>query len=206
MAGDNMRIGDAERDEAVSMLQEHHAAGRLSTEEFDDRMSKALEARTGTDLTGLFLDLPAPRPSYGRASIPQPEPIVAPWASTPPTQDVAPWGAEDGGSPQSIPRPWFAQWWIILPFVFIGFRLWWIIPMVALWLWVIYPSIEQGRARRQVAAVPPRPLTYAERDQVMALVRSNNKIHAIKRYRELTGADLKTAKFTVDAWSREIGR
>ena len=59
MVGDSMRIGDSERDEAVSMLQEHHAEGRLSTEEFDERMGKALEARTGSDLPRTPLHLPA---------------------------------------------------------------------------------------------------------------------------------------------------
>ena len=150
MVGDSMRIGDSERDEAVSMLQEHHAAGRLSTEEFDERMGKALEARTASDLVGLFFDLPAPRPGLDLAAQPQPqpEPVVAPWAGAP--QAPATWGADDDQlQHRPMARPWFAQWWIILPFVIMGTRgIWWIIPMVALWIWVIWPAIEQNRQRQ----------------------------------------------------------
>ena len=119
MVGDGMRIGDSERDEAVSMLQEHHAEGRLSTEEFDERMGKALEARVGSDLVALFFDLPAPRPGLARSSAPQPEPVVAPWAGAP--QAPATWGADDDQlQHRPMARPWFAQWWIILPFVIMG--------------------------------------------------------------------------------------
>ncbi len=57
------RIGDRERDEAVRLLQEHLAAGRLDQDEFDERMSAALTARTMSDLAPLFADLPGPRPS-----------------------------------------------------------------------------------------------------------------------------------------------
>ena len=206
MAGDNMRIGDSERDEAVSMLQEHHAEGRLSTEEFDERMGKALEARTGSDLVGLFTDLPAPRPGLTRTSAPQPEPVVAPWAGAP--QVPATWGADDDQiQHRPMARRWFAQWWIILPFVLMGTRgIWWIIPMVALWIWVIWPAIEQNKRRQQVAAAPMRPLTLEERDQVIFALNTAGDVAAIKRYRELTGADLYTATMTVKAMQRELGR
>ena len=208
MVGDSMRIGDSERDEAVSMLQEHHAAGRLSTEEFDERMGKALEARTASDLVGLFFDLPAPRPGLDLAAQPQPqpEPVVAPWAGAP--QAPATWGADDDQlQHRPMARPWFAQWWIILPFVIMGTRgIWWIIPMVALWIWVIWPAIEQNRQRQQVAAAPMRPLTLEERDQVLFALRTGSETAAIKRYRELTGADLYTATMTVKAMQRQLGR
>lgn len=53
-----IRVSDAERDHAVAELSEHFQAGRLTLEEFDDRSSQALRARTGGDLDGLFTDLP----------------------------------------------------------------------------------------------------------------------------------------------------
>ena len=53
-----LRVGDDERSAAVDSLQLHHAAGRLTFAEFDDRMSRALRARTATDLVVLFVDLP----------------------------------------------------------------------------------------------------------------------------------------------------
>lgn len=66
------RIGDAERDDAVGLLQEHMAAGRLDGTEFDDRMNHALTAKTMGDLTPLFVDLPGRRPDQ-QVAVPEPE-------------------------------------------------------------------------------------------------------------------------------------
>ncbi|SES01030.1 protein of unknown function [Propionibacterium cyclohexanicum] len=53
-----MRIGDAERDEAVARLREHYARGRLSASEFEERMGTAMAAHTRSELVPLFRDLP----------------------------------------------------------------------------------------------------------------------------------------------------
>jgi Domain of unknown function (DUF1707) len=53
-----IRIGDAERDRAISSLGDHFAAGRLTAEEFDQRTDEALKARFNEDLEPLFADLP----------------------------------------------------------------------------------------------------------------------------------------------------
>jgi len=53
-----IRASDADRDLAVDDLSEHFQAGRLTKEEFDDRSGRALRARTGQELTDLFVDLP----------------------------------------------------------------------------------------------------------------------------------------------------
>ncbi len=53
-----LRIGDAERDRAISELGDHFAAGRLSTEEFEQRVDQAIRARFSDDLEPLFVDLP----------------------------------------------------------------------------------------------------------------------------------------------------
>jgi hypothetical protein len=59
-----VRIGDAERDKAVSALGDHFAAGRLSQEEFDERVEAAISAKFDRDLEPLFTDLPrAPEPT-----------------------------------------------------------------------------------------------------------------------------------------------
>jgi uncharacterized membrane protein len=53
-----LRIGDAERDRAVAALGDHFAAGRLTNEEFEQRMEQAIKARFNDDLEPLFVDLP----------------------------------------------------------------------------------------------------------------------------------------------------
>jgi hypothetical protein len=58
----DVRIGTAEREHAASALGEHYTAGRLTAEEFDERVRLAYQARTGADLTPLFADLPAAQP------------------------------------------------------------------------------------------------------------------------------------------------
>lgn len=65
-----LRIGDLERDAAVTALGDHYAAGRLTKEEFDDRADVAWRARTSSDLAPLFADLPAlhPTPPIARAA------------------------------------------------------------------------------------------------------------------------------------------
>lgn len=77
------RIGDAERDRAADYLREHMSVGRLSQEEFDERVTAALQARTAADLEPLFDDLPAPRPGQdvavaGGAPWPVYQPAAAP--------------------------------------------------------------------------------------------------------------------------------
>ena len=54
----SMRVSDADRDQAIAELSEHYQAGRLTTEEFEDRSGRALQARTTADLAALFTDLP----------------------------------------------------------------------------------------------------------------------------------------------------
>ena len=53
-----MRASDADRDLALAELSEHFQTGRLTREEFDERSARALQARTGRELSELFADLP----------------------------------------------------------------------------------------------------------------------------------------------------
>src|SRR5580704_11153431 len=73
-AGD-LRVSDADRDRAISELSEHCQAGRLTADEFDERSSQALQARTGKELAVLFADLP--RGTAGVTSLPSPGPAPA---------------------------------------------------------------------------------------------------------------------------------
>jgi hypothetical protein len=60
MAADpKIRASDEDRDRAVSLLREHHAAGRLDAEEFSERLDKAYAAKTLGELDELMADLPA---------------------------------------------------------------------------------------------------------------------------------------------------
>ena len=53
-----MRASDADRDRIATALRENLAAGRLSTDEFDERLDKALSAKTLGELDGVMTDLP----------------------------------------------------------------------------------------------------------------------------------------------------
>jgi len=54
----NLRVSDADRDRAITELAGHFQAGRLTADELDERSGRALAARTGNELAGLFGDLP----------------------------------------------------------------------------------------------------------------------------------------------------
>ena len=53
----HLRVSDAEREAVCGRLAEHFAAGRLDQAEFDDRVGRAMSAKTRADLRGLFADL-----------------------------------------------------------------------------------------------------------------------------------------------------
>ncbi len=56
-AGD-IRVSDADRDRALAELSEHFEAGRLTSDELDERSGQVLRARTGRQLRALLSDLP----------------------------------------------------------------------------------------------------------------------------------------------------
>jgi Domain of unknown function (DUF1707) len=60
MAGDpRIRASDADRDRTAALLREHLAAGRLTAEEFNERLDKAYAAKTLGELDQLLADLPS---------------------------------------------------------------------------------------------------------------------------------------------------
>jgi hypothetical protein len=63
------RIGDTEREQAVTALSEHYAAGRIDHVELDTRLEAAYRARTLEELRALFVDLPG-KPPFGRTPRP----------------------------------------------------------------------------------------------------------------------------------------
>lgn len=58
----DLRIGHAERDATVAGLREHFAEGRLTIEEFHQRLDSVFAAKTAGDLARVTADLPQARP------------------------------------------------------------------------------------------------------------------------------------------------
>jgi len=57
-ADPNMRVSHAERTEVADRLSKHYGDGRLDEEEFNERLDRAMNAKTRADLDGLLADLP----------------------------------------------------------------------------------------------------------------------------------------------------
>lgn len=66
----DLRIGDAERDDASELLAEHLGAGRLTPDEFSQRVHLVLQATHETQLHRVFRDLPGRRPGQPRPPVP----------------------------------------------------------------------------------------------------------------------------------------
>ena len=75
---DHIRVSDADRDRVTGRLREHFAAGRLTQDELDERVSAALNARTFGELRGVLTDLPEPGPVPPRAG-PRPQQAPPGW-------------------------------------------------------------------------------------------------------------------------------
>jgi hypothetical protein len=60
MSAPELRIADTDRDDAVERLRAAATEGRIDSEELEERVSRALAARTQSDLDDLVRDLPAP--------------------------------------------------------------------------------------------------------------------------------------------------
>jgi hypothetical protein len=58
----SLRASDADRERFVEALSQHHADGRLTTEELAERTDRAYAARTLGDLDALATGLPALQP------------------------------------------------------------------------------------------------------------------------------------------------
>lgn len=126
----NLRVSDADRDQAAAELGEHYQAGRLDQEEFDERLTAALRARTRGELDQLLDDLPAarrpdpPLPSGHAAAGPGFRPLLAalvPLVLVVGVVAASSHGRHDG----SGPWPLLWVWWIIVPAVIFRMRRGW---------------------------------------------------------------------------------
>lgn len=148
------RIGDVERDRAADLLREHLALGRLTAEEFDDRLGRALSARTSADLDPLFSDLPGPRPGQ---TVTTTQPLgTAPWQH----DDTAPAPARAPRCP-GLPASGglIGMLWLVVPLA-ITFalpggwgRFWWLIflPLVVS---MVLGKGESERGRQRTRGAP----------------------------------------------------
>jgi class 3 adenylate cyclase len=80
--GLTQRVSDAERDRTVSQLRENVVEGRLTLDEFSERVGRALEARILGDLEAVLTDLPAQASS--------PAPLPDPATPAPPATSATP--------------------------------------------------------------------------------------------------------------------
>jgi len=74
---EHLRVSDAERNAVAERLAEHYSAGRLDQAEFDERVSKAMAAKTRGDLDGLFDDLPDPEQAGAASGASHPGGVAA---------------------------------------------------------------------------------------------------------------------------------
>ena len=70
---DRFRTSDADRDRVAALLRDHFAAGRLTPEELDARLTATLNAGTVGDLRRALADLSGPAPVLQHVSRVPPE-------------------------------------------------------------------------------------------------------------------------------------
>jgi hypothetical protein len=164
MSAEELRVGDAERDEVTTALHEHFAQGRLTREELDERLTAALSARTVGDLREITRDLPgalaatdaARRPAgpWGRGTW---DMATAHWCRGMPAAPRA-WGPARGGwgpawSGWGPPRgrPFGPLLLVALIVAAVTGGWWVVVPALAcLWLAVAVRGIRHARRRLAV--------------------------------------------------------
>jgi len=92
----HLRAADADRAAVAAVLGQHMAAGRLTLEEYDERLARAYAARTYGELDQLTTDLPA--------AVPAPRPAAPTQRERPGTGEVAHHGRD--GSYSDAWRSW----------------------------------------------------------------------------------------------------
>jgi hypothetical protein len=102
---EQQRIGNQQREEAITALNDHFAMARLDIGEYQERVNRASGAQAYSELAELFRDLPQPHPpflappSVPFTAVPPPPPGFPPQ----PTQPYYP--PPTGPQPQYAPPP-----------------------------------------------------------------------------------------------------
>jgi hypothetical protein len=91
----NVRASDADRERIVEQLRQHTAEGRLTMDEFEQRMSAAYEAKTYGDLSQLTRDLPVDLGARSRGAAGAP-----PWRR--PSTTLGTPGGTSGPAPNDV--------------------------------------------------------------------------------------------------------
>ena len=134
VADPRIRASDDDRDKVATLLREHHAAGRLTAEEFNERLDQAFAAKTLGDLAELLSDLPSidlyRLPDAGLSRRP---PI-------PGSSSLAATAAQDG-PPGRFSPAWQAAWGSWFTTSAVATVLWVLLGMASnLWfLWIVVP-------------------------------------------------------------------
>jgi hypothetical protein len=97
-----VRIGDQQREEAISALNDHFASGRLEIGEYEQRVGYASAAQSAQDLAALFHDLPLPHPVFLPPAYPQ-------TAAYPPPPPPPGYQTPGQGIPPGYPPPGYAD-------------------------------------------------------------------------------------------------
>lgn len=105
---EQQRIGNQQREEAITALNDHFALARLDISEYQERVNRASGAQSYVELAELFRDLPQPHPpflappSVPFTAVPPPLPGYAP---PPPQPTQAYYPPPTGPQPQFAPPP-----------------------------------------------------------------------------------------------------
>ena len=84
MSEQDLRLSDAEREQAAADLGEHYAQGRITSDEHRERLDQIWAARTRRELGPVFADLPGRYFPTRAATGPGPLPRRAGWRRIPP--------------------------------------------------------------------------------------------------------------------------
>lgn len=90
MPDPHLRAADSDRAAVAEQLGRHLSDGRLTLDEYDERLARAYAARTYGDLDELLVDLPRP----AAAAPPRPEPFSRPFPASAPAGGQ--WGGRGG--------------------------------------------------------------------------------------------------------------
>jgi Domain of unknown function (DUF1707) len=120
----DLRVSDAERDVVAAELGEHFQVGRLNQDEFDERLTAALAAKTRGDLSALLTDLPqrdavqVARPAQPAPSPARYLPLIVPLLFAVMVASGLSHGGPHGAHHGALPLLW----------------LWWAVPAAIIWM------------------------------------------------------------------------